>query len=48
MQKEAARVQAAVQLRENMANDRETMSWTQFQRVYGFIYFRDLYARTHR
>ena len=44
---EATRVQAAMQLRENMANDHETMSRTQLQRVYAIVYFRDLYARTH-
>ena len=43
---EAARVQAAMQLRENMANDHETMSRTQLQRVYAIIFFRDLYACT--
>ena len=36
-----------MQLRENMANDHETMSRTQLQRVYKIIYVRDLYARTH-
>ena len=30
-----------------MANDHETTSWSQLQRIYEIIYFRDLYARTH-
>jgi hypothetical protein len=44
---EATRLHAAMQLRENMANDHETMSRTQLQRIYEIIYFRDVYARTH-
>ncbi|MFM7989329.1 MAG: hypothetical protein ACKPKO_59445 [Candidatus Fonsibacter sp.] len=34
---EAARVHAAMQLRENMANDHTTMSRTQLQRIYEII-----------
>ncbi len=44
---EAARVRAAMQLRENMANDHETMSRTQLQRIYQVICCRELYARAH-
>ena len=36
-----------MQPRENLANDHETMSRTQLQRVYENIFLRDLYARTH-
>ena len=36
-----------MQLRGNMANDHETMSRTQLQRVYEIRYFRDQYARAH-
>ena len=44
---EAAHFQAAMQLRDNIANDHETMSRTQLQRVYEITSCRDLYARTH-
>ena len=37
----------AMQLRENLANDHETMSRTQLQRVYEIVFFRDQYAKTH-
>ncbi|MFM7984019.1 MAG: hypothetical protein ACKPKO_32310, partial [Candidatus Fonsibacter sp.] len=43
---EADRVHAAMQLRENMANDHATMSRAQIQHIYEII-FRDMYARTH-
>ena len=38
---EAARAQAAMQLRENMANDHETMNRTQLKHVYEIIYPRN-------
>ncbi|MFM7980501.1 MAG: hypothetical protein ACKPKO_14405, partial [Candidatus Fonsibacter sp.] len=44
---EAARDHAAMQLQENMANDHETMSRTQLQRIYEIIYCRNLFARAH-
>ena len=44
---EAERCRVAMQLRENMANDHETMSRTQLQRVYDIAFFRDQYAKTH-
>ena len=44
---EAGRLQVAMQLRENMANDHEAMSRSQLQRVYEIIFFRDTFARTH-
>ena len=42
---EAARLHMAMQLRENLANDHETMSRTQLQRVYEIVHFRDVFAR---
>jgi len=36
---EAGRLQVAMQLRENMANDHEAMSRTQLQRIYEIIFF---------
>ncbi len=44
---EAGRLQVAMQLRENMANDHEAMSRTQLQRIYEIILFRDMFARAH-
>jgi len=44
---EAGRLQVAMQLRENLANDHEAMSRTQLQRIYEIIFFRDTFARTH-
>ena len=44
---EAERSRVAMQLRENMANDHETMRRTQLQRIYEIIFFRDQYAKTH-
>ena len=44
---EAERLQVAMQLRENMANDHEAMSRTQLQRVYEIVFFRGAFARTH-
>jgi hypothetical protein len=44
---DASRLHMAMQLRENLANDHETMSRTQLQRVYEVIYFRDVWAWTH-
>jgi hypothetical protein len=44
---DASRLHMAMQLRENLANDHETMSRTPLQRVYEVIYFRDVWARTH-
>ena len=44
---EAERLQAAMQIRENFANDHEAMSRTQLQRVYEILYFRDVYARAN-
>jgi len=44
---DAERLQVAMQLRENIANDHETMSRTQLERVYEIIFFRDTYARNH-
>ena len=44
---EAERCRVAMQLREKLANDHETMSRTQLQRVYEVVFFRDQYAKTH-
>ena len=43
---EAERLQVAMQLRENVANDHETMSRTQLQRAYEIL-FRDAFAKPH-
>ena len=44
---EPARLQAAMQLRENIANDHELMSRTSLQRIYEVALFRDSYARNY-
>ena len=44
---EAERLQVAMQLRENMANDHEAMRRTHLQRVYEIVVFRDALARAH-
>ncbi|MFM7987658.1 MAG: hypothetical protein ACKPKO_50930, partial [Candidatus Fonsibacter sp.] len=44
---EAARVHAAMQLRENMTNNHDAMSRAQLQRTYAIILCLDVYARAH-
>ena len=44
---EPKRLQAAMQLRENIANDHEFMSRTSLQRIYEVALFRDIYARNY-